>query len=62
VDTIANVNAAETTITIDNNYEITANFEEIPSINWTLIYVIIAVAIVAGMVIFFLLRRRRRAV
>jgi hypothetical protein len=62
VDTITNVNAAETTITIDNNYEITANFKEIPSVNWTLIGVIIAVAIVAGVVIFFLLRRRRRAV
>ena len=30
VDTIANVNAATTTITMNGDYEVTANFEEIP--------------------------------
>jgi hypothetical protein len=61
VDTIANVNAAITVITIHGNYEITANFEEIPPINWLLIGGIIAAAAVAvGLVIFFV--RRSRAV
>jgi hypothetical protein len=57
VDTIANVNAAITVITMQGNYEITANFEEIPPINWPLIGGIIAAAAV-GLVIFFVRRRR----
>jgi hypothetical protein len=36
VDTIANVNAAETTITMNGNYSITANFEEIPVVQYQL--------------------------
>ena len=32
VDTIADINAASTTITMNGNYEIIANFEETPSI------------------------------
>jgi uncharacterized repeat protein (TIGR02543 family) len=59
VDTIANVNAAITVITMQGNYEITANFEEIPPINWLLIGGIIAAAAVAvGLVIFFVRRKR----
>ena len=60
VDTIANSGAAETTITINGHYIITANFEELaPPLNWALIGGIIAMAVVLGLVIFF--RRRKRA-
>jgi uncharacterized repeat protein (TIGR02543 family) len=56
VDTIANVNAATTIITMHGDYEITANFAPI---NWLLIGGIIAAAVVAvGLVIFFVRRRR----
>jgi hypothetical protein len=58
VDTIANVNAAITVITMQGNYEITANFEEIPPINWPLTGGIIASAAAVGLVIFFVRRRR----
>jgi hypothetical protein len=36
VDTIADVYAAETTITMDDDYSITANFEQIPPVQFTL--------------------------
>jgi len=58
VDTIANVNAAITVITMQGNYEITAKFEEIPPINWLLIGGIIAAAVAVGLVIFFVPRKR----
>jgi hypothetical protein len=59
VDTIANVRAATTIITMHGDYSITANFEEIPPINWPLIGGIIAAAVVAaGLGIFFSRRRR----
>jgi hypothetical protein len=62
VDTIADADAAATNITMNGNYSITANFEEIPPpINWTLIVGIIVAVIVVGLVIFFLLRRRRKS-
>jgi len=54
---IANVNAAQTTITINDNYSITANFEEKPPVNWALLGGIIAVVIV-GLAIFFVRRKR----
>lgn len=59
VDTIADVNAGTTIITMDGDYSITANFEEIPpaSFNWPLIGGIIAAVILAGLVIFFLSNR-----
>jgi hypothetical protein len=34
VGTIANINAASTTITMNGNYQITANFEETPTITF----------------------------
>jgi alpha-tubulin suppressor-like RCC1 family protein len=58
VDTIANVNAAQTTIAINDNYSITANFEEKPPINWALIGGIIAVVVAGGLAIFFVRRKR----
>ena len=62
VDTIDNVDAASTIITMSGNYPITANFEEIPSpINWPLIGGIIAAVVAAGLLAFFFLRGRRRA-
>jgi hypothetical protein len=36
VDTVADVNAASTTITMNGSYEITANFEEIPPITFAI--------------------------
>jgi len=61
IDTIADVNAAATNITMSGNYSITANFEEIPPpINCLLLGGIIAAVVVVGLVIFFFLRRRRR--
>ena len=57
VGTIANVNAAQTTITMSGNYSITANFEERSPVNWALIGGIIAVVVV-GLAIFFMRRRR----
>jgi hypothetical protein len=58
VDTVADVNASTTTITMDDDYSITANFEEKPSINWPLIGGIIGAVVVVGLVIFFVRRRR----
>jgi len=59
VDTIFDVSAATTIITMDGDYAITANFEEIPPVNWPLIGGIIAAAVVAvGLAIFFVRRRR----
>jgi len=59
VDTIADGAAAETTITVDGDYSIMANFEEIHrSVDWALIVGIVAAAIVVGLVIFFVRRRR----
>jgi hypothetical protein len=58
VGTIADVNAASTTITINGDYSITANFEEKPSINWPLIGGIIGAVVVVGLVIFFVRRGR----
>jgi alpha-tubulin suppressor-like RCC1 family protein len=58
VDTIANVRAATTIITMNGDYSITANFEEIPPVNWPLIGGIIAATVVAvGLGIFFVRRR-----
>jgi hypothetical protein len=55
VDTIANVNAATSVITMHGDYAITANF----GLNWPLVGGIIgAVAVAAGLAVFFLRRRR----
>ena len=63
VGTIANVNVANTTITMSGNYSITANFEVIPptggGVKWWLVGVIIGVVVVVGLVIFFLRRRKK---
>jgi len=61
VDTIADVTAAATNITIYGDYSITANFEEIslPPMNWQLIGGIIAGVVAVGLVIFFVRKRGR---
>jgi hypothetical protein len=60
VDTIADINAATTTITMDDDYSITANFR--PITNWLKIGGIIALAVlVVGLASFFFLRRRKKA-
>jgi hypothetical protein len=57
VDTIADVTATHTTITMDGSYSITANFEKFeeiqPQINWLLIGAIIAVVIVVRLLLIF---------
>ncbi len=60
VDTIDDADAAATTITMEGDYTITANFEEIPSppVNWVLIGGIIAAVVAAGLVVFFMRRRK----
>jgi hypothetical protein len=58
VHTIDDVEDAETTITMQGDYSITANFEEIPPVNWPLIGGIIAVVVAVGLLIFFVRRRR----
>ena len=58
VNTIADVRAALTTITMEGDCSIMANFDGIPSpINWSLIGGIIAVVVAVGLVIFFVRRR-----
>ena len=57
IATIDDVEDATTTITMNDNYSVTANFEEIPSINWPLIGGIIGAVVVVGLVIFFVRRR-----
>jgi uncharacterized repeat protein (TIGR02543 family) len=60
VDTVADVNASTTTITMDDDYSITANFGEKPSTNLPLIGGVIGAVVVVGLglVIFFVRRRR----
>jgi hypothetical protein len=57
VGTIAYANDATTTITMNGDYSITANFEEKPSINWPLIAGIIGAVVVVGLVVFFVRRK-----
>jgi hypothetical protein len=64
VDTIANVTTAQTTITMNGNYSITANFEEIQSqTNWPAIGLIMAIGLIIAAVMLaglFLPTHRRR--
>jgi hypothetical protein len=58
VGAIANVDAASTTITMNEDYSVTANFEEKPSsMNWPLIGGIIGAVVVVALVVFFVRRR-----
>jgi hypothetical protein len=57
VDTIADVNAAKTSITMQGNYSITANFER--EVSEAAILGIAAVVIMVGLVVFFVLKHRR---
>ena len=59
VKTIDDAHAAETTITMNGDYSITASFKEIPPpVNWPLIGGIIAAVVAVGLVIFFMRRRK----
>jgi hypothetical protein len=57
MDTIANVNAGTTVITMEGDYQIAANFP----INWPLIGGITAAEVVIVWLAVFLVRRRRAA-
>ena len=59
VDTIADVNAAATNITMYGNYTITANFQR--PVNTDLITGVVAAIVIAGSVIFFMLRREKES-
>jgi len=62
VDTIADVNAPTTTVTVNGNYSLTANFERAhPPVNWPLIGGIIAAVVAVGLAIFVVRRRKRAA-
>ena len=59
VKTIDDVHAAETTITMNGDYSITASFKEIPPpVNWPLVGGVIAAVVAAGLLIFFMRRRK----
>jgi hypothetical protein len=59
VDTIADVSADTTTITMDDDYSITANFKE--RTNWLRIGAVMVLAVlVVGLASFFFIRRRKK--
>jgi hypothetical protein len=58
VDTIANVNAAQTAITMNDEYSLTANFEKGQPVNWALIGGIVGAVVIVGLVIFFVRRKK----
>jgi hypothetical protein len=59
VGTVADVNSASTTITMNDDYSIRADFEKAPApANWPLIGGIIGAVVAVGLVIFFVRRRR----
>jgi len=61
VGTIADIRAAQTTIAMNGDYSVTANFAEKPAVNWGLIGGIIGAVVIAGVVIFFARRKRGTA-
>ena len=56
VGAVANVNAAQTVITMNDEYSITANFER--RINWVLIGGVAGALVIAGLVVFFVRRNK----
>jgi len=61
VDTIVDVNAAETTITMEGDYSVTTNFEGIPRpVNWPPIGGIIGGVVVIGLLVFVFFGRRKK--
>jgi hypothetical protein len=59
VNTIADVNAAATNITMYGNYTITANFKR--PVNTDLITGVVAAVVIAGSVVLFMLRREKES-
>ena len=58
VDTIDNVNAAQTAITMNNEYSVTANFEKGQPVSWALIGGIVGAVVMVGLLVFFVRRKR----
>jgi hypothetical protein len=58
VETLADVQAASTTISVESDYAIMANFDEIIPANWALVGGIIAIIVAVGVGIFLFLKRR----
>lgn len=58
IDTIADVNAAQATLTMNDRYSITASFEEGGSVNWALIGGIAGAVVIAGLLVFFVRRKK----
>jgi hypothetical protein len=57
VGAVANPDAASTAITMNDDYSVTANFEEESSTNWPLIGGIIGAVVVVALVVFFVRRK-----
>ncbi len=58
VETLADIDVASTTISVEADYSIVANFDEIVLVNWALVGGIIAVIIALGVGVFFFRKRR----
>jgi uncharacterized repeat protein (TIGR02543 family) len=57
VSAVANPDAASTAVTMNDDYSITANFEEKSTTNWPLIGGIIGAVVVVALVVFFVRRK-----
>jgi len=57
VDTVRNVNAARTTIVMDDNYSLTADFEKGSPISWLIPGAVTGAVVVVGLATFFVRRK-----
>ena len=58
VDTIDDADAAQTAITMNDEYSIAANFERGQPVNWALIGGIVGAVVIVGLVLFFVRRKK----